>query len=96
MLTVKLSVAKSLLNVMVDFFADDLDKEHVIEDPSDNSRVIITVYASDLGIKNICKQYGSDAVLLPATKDTAEGDKEGINRLRKELKDELEKAKAFY
>ena len=96
MLTVKLSVAKSLLNVMVDFFADDLDKDHVMEDPKDNSRVIITVYASDLGIKNICKQYGSDAVLLPATKDTAEKDKEGIDRLRKELKDELEKAKAFY
>ncbi len=96
MLTVKLSVAKSLLNVMVDFFADDLNKDHVMEDPKDNSRVIITVYASDLGIKNICKQYGSDAVLLPATKDTAEKDKEGIDRLRKELKDELEKAKAFY
>lgn len=96
MLTVKLSVSKSLLNVMVDFFADDLDKNHVMEDPKDNSRVIITVYASDLGIKNICKQYGSDAVLLPATKDTDEKDKEGIDRLRKELKDELEKAKAFY
>ncbi len=96
MLTVKLSVAKSLLNVMVDFFADDLNKDHVMEDPKDNSRVIITVYASDLGIKNICKQYGSDAVLLPATEDTDEKDKEGIDRLREELRDELEKAKAFY
>lgn len=96
MLTVKLSVTKSLLNVMVDFFADDLNTDHVTEDPKDNSRVIITVYASDLGIKNICKQYGSDAVLLPATEDTDEKDKEGIDRLRKELKEELEKARALY
>ena len=96
MLTVRLSVTKFLLNVMVDFFADDLDKEHVMEDPSDNNRVIITVYASDMGIKNICKQYGSDTVLLPPTEDASEKDRKGIERLRKELKEEFEKATNCY
>ena len=92
MLTVRLSVTKALLNVMVDFFADDLDKDHVIEDPEAKDRVIITIYASDMGIKNICKQYGSDTVLLSPTDDMDEKDKNGIIRLRKEIKEELERA----
>lgn len=96
MLNVRLSVTKSLLNVMVDFFSDDLDREHVTEDTEDKNRIIITVYASDLGIKNICKQYGSDAVLMPPTEDMADKDKAGILRLRKEIKEELEKAKDCY